>query len=80
MRPTAAATTMEKMIDTLLNAGWLLSLVTLLTLQGITTKRAGWGADDAKEREAIRAMRPYHWAVATVGLLCLLGLIITRYL
>ena len=71
---------MEEMIETLLNVGWILSLIALLTLMGITTKRAGWGADDAKEKEAQRAARPYLWATATVGLLCLLGLIITRHL
>lgn len=69
---------MEEMIETLLNVGWILSLIALLTLMGITTKRSGWGADDAKEEEARRASRPYLWATATVGLLCLLGLIITR--
>lgn len=68
------------MIETLLNVGWIVSLVALMALMVITTKRAGWGADDAKAEEADRATRPYRWAVATVGLLCLLGLIITRYL
>lgn len=67
------------MIETLLNVGWILSLIALLTLMVITTKRGGWGADDAREAEARRATRPYLWATTAVGLLCLLGLVITRH-
>lgn len=68
------------MIETLLNVGWFMALIASLTLMVITTKRGGWGADDAREAEARRATRPYLWATTAVGLLCLLGLIITRYL
>ena len=78
MRPARATTTMEKVIETLLNVGWLLSIVTLLTLQLAITKRGGWGADDARGEEVRRRMRPYLWCAASVGLLCLLGLLLTR--
>ncbi|WPF82022.1 hypothetical protein SANBI_003353 [Sanguibacter sp. 4.1] len=69
---------METMTEIALTVGWILSFVVVLVIQVVAARSGGWGADDAATRARYRSLRPYVWGASAVGLLCLLGLVITR--